>query len=112
MERILIQSEPIDFNGLSYSPALLLDARLSAAITDDADFRSACEWGFWSFWEGVDCDDDGLCTVKEARAATRENMRDDVHPFFGPPPPLVSRVGVSLGWLSALALAQCEEAKE
>ncbi len=106
-----IQSEPIDFIGLPYSPALMLDARLSAVITDDPEFRPACEWGFTVFFEEVENEEFEACTMEAVKAAIRENMRDDIDPFFGGVP-LVNRVGVSLGWLSALALAQYQEAKE
>ncbi len=42
-----------NFKGLSYSPALLLDAHLSASITDHPHFPYACQLGFESYYEAI-----------------------------------------------------------
>lgn len=110
MEQLAIHPEPIDFHGLSYSPALLLDARLGAAITDDPEFRPACKWSFdellWEMRDG----ELASCMERGVREFVRGEMLG-VDPIEGQAP-LVMRVGVVLGSLSALALVQYEEAKE
>jgi hypothetical protein len=101
-----------DLISLPYTPALLLDARLNASITDDPNFRDACEWGFNLYLEEIEYCDRGLCTTSdEAKAFVRRDMLAAPHPLTGPVP-LTGRVGVVLGWLSGLALVQYQEAKE
>lgn len=97
-----------DLNGLPYSPALLLDARLNASITDSPEFRASCEWGFNSCLEDIQDGEFGWMK-NGVRAFVRREMLE-VDPFFRQPP-LVVRVGVVLGWLSGLALVQYQEAK-
>lgn len=103
---------PFDLISLPYSPALLLDGRLSASITYDPDFHNSCEWGFDCYLGEIECDERGLCTTTsdEARAFVRTEVLY-VHPVVGQVP-LVCRVGVVLGWLSALAFTQYQEAME
>ncbi len=103
---------PFDLIGLPYSPALLLDGRLSASVTDDHGFRSACEWGFDCYLGEIECDERGLWTTTrdEARVFVQSEMLH-IHPAVGQVP-LVDRVGVVLGWLSALAFTQYHEAME
>ena len=105
VQQVSSSVNPADFRDVLYSPALLLDARLGASITDDPGFHSACEWGFNSCVG--DMEDDGLSSVIQygIRLFVRREVLDAGVP-------LVDRVGVALGWLSALALAQYHEAQE
>lgn len=92
---------PLDVVSIDYSPVLLLDGHLSSVITDDPEFSSSCEWGFNDYLGNVEggC---GFDTETEVIAFVHREM-SEVCPLLGQVP-LVTRAGVILGSLSALAL--------
>ncbi len=99
-----------DFVDLPYSPALLLDSKFDVSITDDAEFREACEDGFKAYFEGMyEMDDEGdgvfvACCYTWAEVV--EQVADSVLSEGCPGRllPCAERAGFALGWLSALAL--------
>ena len=99
-----------DFVDMSYSPALLLDSKFDVSITDDSEFREACEDGFKAYFEGMyemDEEDDDVfverCyTWAEVIESVVDNALSEGEP--GRLLPCVERAGFALGWLSALAL--------
>ena len=115
-QQVLSSARPTDFVDIPYSSALLLEARFDSSITDDPEFHSSCEWGFDSYFEGQmrsGC----VEVVYEDRfynrgEVCRELVDNVVVAHRRDKTPLVTCVGVALGWLSALALAQYQEAQE
>src|SRR5581483_3273368 len=97
------------------SPALLLDGRLGAAITDDPGFREWCEEGFrvacWAMEELA-----SLGHLPYSRDAIVDFVRGNVFDLDdeggGFMPRLAEHIGFALGGLSAIALVQLEGAKE
>jgi len=96
---------------MPYSPALLLDSKFDASITDDPEFRAACETGFDAYFESMyQWNEARTDTVFVGRRFSRggvlafvaENVfAEDEHDGLL----LVGwRGGFLLGWLSALAL--------
>ena len=99
------------FVDVPYSPALLLEASLSAAITDDEEFTSGCSWGFECYFEEmyrVNEERTGTVFVErsyswaEVIAFVLENARSHEARYM--PPSLAWDAGFVLGWLSAHAL--------
>jgi hypothetical protein len=100
-----------DVRGLPYSPALLLDSKLDASITDHPQFGEGCGCGFRSYF-GFQVWDESRDEWVEAEVNTlypwdvvvrflTGNVLDEEggrHPW---------RIGYVLGWLSAFALADC-----
>ncbi len=99
-----------DFVEMPYSPVLLLDSKFDVLITDDSEFREACEDGFKAYFEGMyemdDEDDDVFVercyTWAEVIESVVDNALSEGEP--GRLLPCVERAGFALGWLSALAL--------
>ncbi len=113
MEKTSIQPEPIDFHGLSYSPALLLDGRLSASITDNPAFADGCADGFDGYLDTVADFGERLRPRSEVRQFVGECVFDKDQPSrFDSRSRFSWRVGYVLGWLSGLAWMQYQEAKE
>src|SRR6266704_6973752 len=96
---------------LPYSPALLLDSKFDASITDDSEFCEGCETGFDAYFESMyqwnEARTDTVFvqqwfSLGEVLAFVAENVfAEDEHDRLLP---LGWRAGFLLGWLSALAL--------
>jgi hypothetical protein len=113
---IITQAAPLtvaDFNGLPYSPALLLDSKFDAAITDAVAFHEACQGGFEAYFDAMyDWDVEQGRAVFVAERYTWEEViervvdnalsEDEFHCLL----PCAERVGFTLGWLSALAFTE------
>jgi hypothetical protein len=82
---------------VSYSPVLLLDARLGASITDDPDFCDCCQLGFEVYFDFLPSD--GI-VADVMMGFVVNNLVDSGDGVM----PLPSAAGLVLGWLSALAL--------
>ena len=113
---------PSDFVDLPYSPALLLDARFGAELTDHQDFAAACGEGFDGYFsEMYHWNEDRSGTVFVDHFFTWDEVREMVvqevaaycaaycnesvfEQLYGPVS-LAWRAGFVLGWLSALALS-------
>ncbi len=99
------QTQHTASHSLPYSPAMLLDARLSASITDDPEFRDHCRIGFGCV-SGLIAEGE-VYTVGELLDFVRVNvLGEDGFPRF-----FSHRIGFVLGGLSALALSQYREAR-
>jgi len=111
-------AKPSSFVEVAYTPALLLPVHLDAALTTHADFASACEEGFYVYFEDLyaNASDGELVCVERVYALTKvyaevcEGVLSFLDRRFGDEITLASSVGFVLGWLSALALAQPVEA--
>ena len=100
-----------------YSPALLLESSFDASITDSSEFRKACQWGFDAYFEYMyEFDSSGVELVFVSRLYTwveivelvvETALRED---WAGYQISRDWRVGFGLGWLSALALVNRQEA--
>lgn len=121
--QVMIKVSPLtvaDFVDLLYSPALLLESRFDASITDDPEFRASCEWGFNAYfelmWEPNALGDDFVFVTKlYTSAEVVASVVRDVWPekkAMWLVPSLPWRAGYALGWLSALSLIQLREAGE
>jgi hypothetical protein len=109
--------KPSDVKEISYSPALLLDARFRPVLVVDSAFSEACEAGFNTYFEemyhGSTPEDlvfvDRFYSCDEVE---REVIESTVvaHQRDGERLPWCA--GFVLGWLSALALVQRREACE
>ena len=101
-----------DFAEMPYSPALLLDSKFDATLTDDLAFRGACEFGFLNYFDQMYQDDEqGEEVFVERRyewAEVVEIVVDEVlwEPSAGLVLSCAERAGTLLGWLSALALTE------
>jgi hypothetical protein len=95
-----------DYAEMPYSPALLLDSKIDASITDDLKFRKGCEDGFEMYFGYRVLDEAGSCLVEGQEsyswdvvvAFLTNNVLDEeggCRPW---------RIGCLLGWLSAYAL--------
>ena len=106
-----------DFVDLPYSPALLLESRFDASVTDDPEFRAACESGFNAYFEHMyELDEefherfvekrytwvDLVTFVDETAGVSGSRERNGVSFAWG--------AGFGLGWLSAHALVKREDA--
>jgi len=100
------------FVEMKYSPAVLLEASLGADITDDAEFRKACEWGFDAYFEEMyhwnashtDLEFLETCyTWSEVVEFVIEVVLGE-YQELAVMPSRCWRAGFVLGWLSALAL--------
>src|SRR6266567_9192245 len=99
-----------DYVEMPYSPALLLDSKFDASITDDPEFREACKDGFTFYFEEMyewDEEDDEVFVERcytwvEVIESVVDNALSEGEP--GRLLPCVERAGFALGWLSALAL--------
>jgi hypothetical protein len=112
------QKQPVTFLtseeviGLPYTPALLLEGRFDASITDDPAFSDGCGTGFNGYYDVLSDGLEGYCPVSEMRRF----MVELVTTPGGGPVWLDQRsgfrwqVGYGLGWLSALARSQYQEA--
>ena len=96
---------------MPYASALLLDSKFDASITDDPEFRGACETGFDAYFEEMyawnEVGDDLVFVEKqyawrEVRTFVVRNAM--AHDGRGELLPCGWRAGFVLGWLSALAL--------
>ncbi len=110
---VITQVSPLtvaDCSDMPYAPVLLLDSKFDASITDDSEFREACEDGFKAYFEEMyewDEEDDDVfverCyTWAEVIESVVDNALSEGEP--GRLLPCVERAGFALGWLSALAL--------
>ncbi len=98
-----------DFKGLSYSPALLLDAHLSAFITDHPHFSYACQFGFESYYEAIQKHrGKTLYSCSQVVDFVWDNLFDENGK--GLVSYLSYSVGYVLGGLSAIALGQYQDA--
>jgi hypothetical protein len=106
-----------DFAEMPYSPALLLESRFDASVTDGPEFRAACESGFGAYFDGlIELDEelyvtfvekphtwaDVVALVDETLGATDLQDWRRVSLAWG--------AGFGLGWLSAHALVKREDA--
>src|SRR5579885_2153137 len=95
---------------LPYSPALLLDSRFDASITDDEEFRKACQCGFDGYFDVLSGSDaSGVFTVVEHDYSWSEVVCFLVEDVMAADEAMSRisrawRAGFGLGWLSALAL--------
>jgi hypothetical protein len=83
-----------------YSPALLLDGRFDASITDTFAFAEGCASGFEGYCDAVAVSGEGCQSWLEVCRFVVEVVTDAGSDFCGD-------VGYCLGWLSALALENC-----
>lgn len=107
------------FASVEYRPAFLLSPDLDRVIVGTDDYRRATQHGFESYFEEMYQDDPTneaemifvphLHTRREMLAAILETMRDYSPPFRRPL--LAWRVGFVVGWLSAFAIADPENAR-
>lgn len=101
----------VDYAEMPYSPALLLDSKFDASLTDDPEFRIGCKWGFDAYFEFMyRLDKASGKSVFVAEVYTwhevvrfilnnvmdERGVADDRYRGW--------RAGFLLGWLSALAL--------
>ena len=110
-----------DYAEMDYAPTLLLDSKFDASLTDDPEFRVACEYGFEAYFEDM-CEwnqagttlvfvekchtwADLLIFVEETAAATAPS------PQGWEPLSFAWAVGFGLGWLSAHALVKRDDAE-
>ncbi len=99
-----------DFVDMSYSPALLLDSKFDASITDAPEFREACRDGFTFYFEEMyewdEQDNEVFVECRYTWAEVIESVVDNALSEGEPGRllPCVERAGFALGWLSALAL--------
>ena len=95
-----------DYAEMPYTPAVLLDSKIDASITDDPEFRQGCEDGFGFYFGYRECDESGSWFVQGRESYSWEvvvafltnnllDEEDGCRPW---------RVGHLLGWLSAFAL--------
>jgi hypothetical protein len=106
-----------DLAEMPYSPALLLESRFDASVTDNPEFRAACEIGFDAYFDGlIELDEESHVTfvekphtwaelvafVDETAGVTGSQGRHGVSFAWGS--------GFGLGWLSAHALVKREDA--
>lgn len=108
---------PSIFADIPYSPDLLLDAHFGSHITDDPEFSRACQSNFDTYFEVMyqpDASGDGVQFVERFYTLPQVYREVCEDLFQTSPcaelPSLAWRVGFVLGWLSALALVQREEA--
>ena len=95
------------------SPALLLDGRFSAAITDDQAFADGCRNGFDGFYDALCCEaPEEYQPVSEVRRFLVETVTDSGPVWLGKRASFLWNVGYGLGWLSALARSYYQEAME
>jgi|SRR5579883_2667823 hypothetical protein len=100
-----------------YSPALLLDSRFDVSITDDKEFRKACQCGFDGYFDVLSGSDaSGVFTVVEHDYSWSEVVTFLVEDVMavGEAVSMMSRAwraGFGLGWLSALALTNRQMAR-
>ncbi len=104
------------FVDLPYTPALLLDARFGAEITNDPEFARACADGYDCYFEELyDYAEDGIgevfvdhvytwAEIEEAIVDLVIRRYDLAEEFYGVAS-LARRAGLALGWLSGLALS-------
>lgn len=98
--------KPSEVVDLPYSPALLLDVHCPVVVVADEDFSTACQVGFDMYFEDMFHGklleslqfEDHFYTWEEVERM----VRDLLSAASGER--LTWRVGMSLGWLSALAL--------
>lgn len=101
---------------ISYTPDVLLHAPLRESITSHAHFEEACAAGFEGCFEGlVDVDGNGEEVFVKRGYSWDEVVMFLVDVVTEELPvlclPLAWKVGFCLGWLSALALLQPEDAR-
>ena len=100
-----------------YSPALLLESSFDASITDSDEFRKACQWGYDAYFEDMYItgeSETALVFVAKCYTwaeivefVTQNALGENAPGYF------ISRdwrAGFGLGWLSALALTNRQEA--
>jgi hypothetical protein len=96
---------PLDFIDMPYSPALLLEGRFDASITDHVDFAVACREGFECCLEEID-DFCGLFAswdgMEREIVRTMTRCYDKTEQYWGVCS-LPDRAGFMLGVLSAYA---------
>ncbi len=102
-----------DFRDVPYSPALLLESRFDASITDDDEFAKGCAWGFDAYFEEMfqwnETRTELVFVQKAYTWAEVVSWLIEGVLTGDEPASLTSRAwraGFLLGWLSALALTR------
>jgi hypothetical protein len=102
---------------LPYPPALLLESSFDASITDSDEFRRGCQWGYDAYFEDMYVERESeTALVFVAKCYTwAEIVEFIIQNTLGENAPgyFISRdwrAGFGLGWLSALALTNQQEA--
>lgn len=110
-----------DYAEMPYAPTLLLDSKFDASLTDDAEFRIGCEWGFTAYFERMyEWNEAGTDTVFVEKRYTWADLMmfaDETAAATAPSPhgwepvPFAWAAGFGLGWLSAHALVKRDDAE-
>ena len=90
------------FGEVPYTPAVLLDARFSAALTDDPAFHEACAEGFEMYFLEAEREAQPYHWAKIVEVVFAAAAPWDMRGV--PALPVTWSVGFVLGWLSAHAL--------
>lgn len=101
-----------------YSPACLLDvSSLDARLTTDTNFADGCERGYFNYFDPDEIEDeDGVvlaCTAPHTPSQILENLFTSLLSLIGEsdfPGHTPFMIGYCVGWLSAIAVAQSDEA--
>ena len=106
---------PSLFVDLPYAPGLLLDAHFPIAVVADEVFSQACRIGFDAYfedlYEGSSSDEMHFVDRFYTTAQVKNEVGTEMLSPQAQQEQLPWRVGFVLGWLSALALAQPQEAQ-
>jgi hypothetical protein len=108
-----------EYAEMPYAPTLLLDSKFDASLTDDPEFRRACESGFEGYFELMyEWNEDRTAAVFVEKRYTWADLAVLVDETVGDTGLQGWRgvsfawgAGFGLGWLSAHALVQREDAE-
>ncbi|MGH2498311.1 MAG: hypothetical protein ACRDIV_26760 [Ktedonobacteraceae bacterium] len=107
-----------EYAEMPYAPALLLDSKFDASITDDSEFHHACESGFRAYFDGMyEWNEEGTDTVFVAKCYTWADVvalvdetawSTGLHDWRSVS--FAWGAGFGLGWLSVHALVHRDDA--
>ena len=98
-----------EYAEMSYCPALSLDAKFDASVTDDPEFCKGCYWGYEAYFEGrCEWQESGAVVAKrQSLSEVLAFVAETAFPGHVPgvaDPSVAWCAGFGVGWLSALAL--------